>query len=81
MPAAMIEIADAGRGEAEPTRSSVTIAAAVESLAYDVLERTHCGWQNSEGAYGDILFNVADGVITLNHNERYIATENYTHTF
>ena len=57
------------------------IAAVVESLAYDVLEKTHCGWENSDGAYGDVIFDVADGVITLDYNERYTASENYTHAF
>jgi hypothetical protein len=81
MPAATIEIAESVWGEAEPKRSSVSIAAAVESLAYDVLERTHCGWENNDGAYGDIVFDVAEGVITLDYNERYTATENYAHSF
>jgi hypothetical protein len=81
MPAATIEIAESVWGEAEPKRSSVSLAAAVESLAYDVLERTHCGWENNDGAYGDIVFDVAEGVITLDYNERYTATENYAHSF
>ena len=81
MPGAAIEIAEAIWDQAEPRRSSVGIAAAVESLAYDVLEKTHCGWENSDGAYGDVIFDVADGVITLDYNERYTASENYTHTF
>ena len=81
MPATAIEIAEAVWDRAEPRRSSVSIAAAVESLAYDVLARTHCGWENNDGAYGDIIFDVAEGVITLDYNERYTASENYTHTF
>lgn len=81
MPAAAIEIAEAVWDQAEPKRSSVSIAAAVESLAYDVLERTHRGWENNDGAYGDIIFDVAEGVITLDYNERYTASENYAHTF
>ncbi len=81
MPAAAIEIAEAVWDHDEPGRSSVSIAAAVESLAYDVLERTHCGWENNDGAYGDIIFDVAEGVITLDYNERYTASEHYTHTF
>lgn len=81
MPAAAIEIAEAVWDQAEPKRSSVSIAAAVESLSYDVLERTHCGWENNDGAYGDIIFDVAEGVITLDYNERYTSSENYTHTF
>lgn len=81
MPRAAIEIGDASWDQPEPKRSSVTIAEAVERLAYDVLERTHCGWENDDGAYGDVLFDVAEGVITLDYNERYTASENYTHAF
>lgn len=43
MPAAAIEFVEAVWDHAEPKRSSISIAAAVESLAYDVLEKTHCG--------------------------------------
>lgn len=81
MPAAAIEIAEAIWDQAEPKRSSVSIAAAVERLAYDVLERTHCGWENNDGAYGDIIFDIAEETITLDYNERYTASENHTHTF
>ena len=81
MPGAAIEIAETVWDQAEPKRSSISIAQAVESLAYDVLEKTHCGWENNDGAYGDIIFDVAEGVITLDYNERYTASENYTHTF
>lgn len=81
MPGAAIEIGDASWDQPEPKRSSVTIAEAVERLAYDVLERTHCGWENNDGAYGDVLFDVAEGAITLDYNERYTASENYTHAF
>lgn len=81
MPSAIIEICEAVWGEPEPKRSSVSIATAVESLAYDVLERTHGGWENGDGAYGDITFDVAARAITLDCNERYTASENYTHIF
>ena len=81
MPGAAIEIAEAVWDQAEPKRSSVRIAEAVESLAYDVLERTHCGWGDGDGAYGDIVFDAEEETITLDYNERYTASENYTHTF
>ena len=81
MPERTIETAEALWGQSEAELSIVTIATAVESLAYDVLERTHCGWENSDGAYGDITFDVAAHAITLDYNERYTATENYTHQF
>ncbi|HUC18147.1 MAG TPA: hypothetical protein VMA37_10735 [Acetobacteraceae bacterium] len=81
MPGAAIEFAEAVWDQTEPKRSSVSIADAVESLAYDVLEKTHCGWENGDGAYGDVIFDVAEGAITLDYNERYTASKNYTHTF
>ena len=81
MPTAAIEIAEAVWDQAEPKRSTVGIAEAVESLAYDVLEKTHCGWENNDGAYGDIVFDVEEETITLDYNERYTASENCSHTF
>ena len=81
MPTAAIEIAEAVWNQAEPKRSTVGIGEAVESLAYDVLEKTHCGWENNDGAHGDVIFDVAEDAITLDYNERYTASENYTHTF
>ena len=81
MPGTAIEIAESVWDQPEPKRSSVSISDAVESLAYDVLEKTHCGWENGDGAYGDVIFDVAEGVITLDYNERFTASENYTHTF
>ncbi|MCC2107370.1 MAG: hypothetical protein KDJ40_07265 [Hyphomicrobiales bacterium] len=81
MPNAMIEFATTVWGQPEPERSFVTVTAAVESLAYDALERTHGGWENNDGAYGDIIFDVAAYSITLDYNERYTASENYTHSF
>jgi len=81
MPGTAIEIAESVWDQTEPKRASVSISDAVESLAYDVLEKTHCGWENGDGAYGDVIFDVAEGVITLDYNERYTASENHTHTF
>lgn len=80
-PSATIEIGQMPWGQSEPERSSVTVATAIENLAYDVLEQTHCGWENNDGAYGDVTFDVAAQTITLDYNERYTASENYTHSF
>ncbi len=81
IPSATIEICQSVWGQPEPERSSVSIATAIESLAYDVLEQTHCGWENNDGAYGDVTFDVAAHTITLDYNERYTASENYIHSF
>ena len=53
----------------------------VEQLAYDFLSDTHGGWENNDGAYGEFSFDVAARTITLDYNERYTATEFYSHEF
>lgn len=81
MPDAQIEIARAPWGEAEPERSAVAIADAIEHFVYDLLMDTHDGWANNDGAYGTFTFNVAARKITLDYNERYIETEYTQHEF
>lgn len=60
---------------------TVPLTEAVDDLCYTLLETTHGGWENNDGAYGAIIFDVADYSITLDYNERYTASENYTHSF
>jgi hypothetical protein len=81
MPPDQIDFVEAVWGQPAPQHASVTIADALERLAYDVLEKTHCGWENNDGAYGDVIFDVAEETITLDYNERYTASENHTHHF
>jgi hypothetical protein len=81
MPDGEIEIATAVWDQTEPDRSTVSIAGAIERLAYDLLYDTHCGWENNDGAYGDFTFDVAERTITLDYNERYTASEYSQHVF
>ncbi len=81
MPAGEVEIAEAIWDQPGPSRSPVSIAEAIERLAYDLLERTHCGRENNDGAYGDFTFDVAERTITLDYNERYTASEYSQHVF
>jgi hypothetical protein len=62
-------------------RETHTVREAIEALSYDFLAQTHCGWENNDGAYGDFTFDVTVGSITLDYNERYTASENYSHEF
>jgi hypothetical protein len=62
-------------------RETHTVREAIEALSYDFLAQTHCGWENNDGAYGDFTFDVTEGSITLDYNERYTASENYSHEF
>lgn len=62
-------------------RRTLPLTRAIEELAYDLLEETHAGWENNDGAYGEFVFDVAERTITLDHNSRYTAVDSYTHEF
>ncbi len=81
MPAGEVVIAEAIWDQPGPSHSTVSIADAIERLAYDLLEQTHCGWENNDGAYGDFTFDAAERTITLDYNERYTASEYSQHVF
>jgi hypothetical protein len=75
-----VEMTFARYGRAAESRAE-PLGEAIESMAYDCLSETHCGWQDNDGAYGEFIFRVGDDSITLDYNERYTATEPYEHEF
>jgi hypothetical protein len=81
MPAEHIELARAVWDKTAPECSIVSITDAIEHFVYVLLDRTHCGWENNDGAYGDFIFDVAARTITLDYNERYTSSENFQHVF
>jgi hypothetical protein len=54
----------------------LTVAAAIESLAYDFLSEVASGWENNDGAYGEFTFDVGERTITLDYNERHMESDN-----
>jgi hypothetical protein len=46
---------------------------ALDAFAYEALGAFHDGWENGDGACGDITIDTATQVATLEHNERYTA--------
>lgn len=60
--------------EAEPR----SLAAALESLAYLALERHHPGWELNDGAYGELVIQVADDSFTLDCSLRFTATDDHS---
>ncbi len=76
-----VEIARADWDSVEIARCRLPIRDVIEQLAYDFLRQTHCGWENNDGAYGEFTFDVTERTITLDYNERYTSSENYTHQF
>jgi len=81
LPEERIEILDPVWGSAEVERQTHTIREAIEHMAYAFLRETHEGWEINDGAYGDFMFDVAERTITLDYNERFTSSENYTHEF
>lgn len=81
LPAGAISLVFAQWGQAEAAPQNLTVADAVEHMAYDFLRQTHEGWENNDGAYGEFTFDVAERTIALDYNERFTSSENYSHEF
>jgi hypothetical protein len=81
LPSGEVEIASAVWDQAEPERTAMTVHDAIELLIFDFLGMTHDGWENSDGAYGDFTFDIAERTITLDYNERYMQSEYSQHVF
>ena len=65
----------------EIERQTLTVREAIETMVYDFLRQAHDGWENSDGAYGEFTFDVAERTIKLDYNERYTSSERYSHEF
>ena len=81
LPSVEVEIASAVWDQAEPDHTAMTVHDAIERLAFEFLGVTHDGWENSDGAYGDFTFDVAERTITLDYHERYMQSEYSQHVF
>jgi hypothetical protein len=81
LPSGEVEIASAVWDHAEPDRTAMVVQDAVERLVFDFLVMTHDVWENSNGAYCDFTFDVAERTVTLDYNERYMQSEYSQHVF
>lgn len=79
LPDGTVELSRLDHGADQPVRNCLSAAEAIEELAYDLLRQTHCGWENNDGAYGEFIFDVAAGTISLDYNERFTSSESYAH--
>ena len=59
--------------------SVVALVDALENFADTALEALHDGWENGDGAFGEVEIDVALGTATLTHNSRYISTDTSEH--
>jgi len=81
LPDRAIELACADWNGPDLQRCSTSLRDAVETLAWDILSSTYGGWENNDGAYGEIVFDVGAGEIRLEFNQRYSDVECFEHTF
>ena len=81
LPDLSVTLTLARSGSTEPVTKIMSLAEAIESMAYDFLERTHPGWELNNGADGEFVFDVASRTITLDYNERYTASNNFDYEF
>ena len=81
LPAGQIELAYPVWDSSDIERRTQSVGEAIETLTYALLNRTHQGWENDDGACGDFTFDVVARTITLDYTERYTATNNHQHEF
>lgn len=81
LPGLEVEIANPAWDGSGLDRRTCAMAEAIETLAYAFLEETHGGWENSEGAFGEFTFTVAERTITLDYNERIETSEFHGHAW
>jgi len=53
----------------------------IDTMANALLEQTHEGWEDGDGAYGDFTFTVEGQTITLEYNERHMESDYHRHEF
>lgn len=68
-------------GRPKPETRIAPVADLIEELVYDLLGRTHDGWQDNEGAWGEFVFHVAIRTITLEFQQRYVSCDTCSHEF
>lgn len=81
LPGIMVELTLAPFRGGEPVSGQQALPDAIAGFAEDLLHRHYPWWEDNDGAYGEVVFDVAAGVITLVHNARYTAANAFQHEF
>ncbi len=81
LPDARVALADVDFDTLATVTEACGLREVIDSMAYDLLERVHDGWDEGDGAHGEFTFAVAGQAITLDYNERYTASDHHRHEF
>lgn len=65
--------------EEKKEKVETDLKSAIEDLCYDLLERTHGGWEINEGSDGRFFFDAKTGNIDLEHDSHYMESERFEH--
>jgi hypothetical protein len=81
LPDEHVEFRETAFADTTISMSVKTVREIIEDMVYDLLEETHAGWEDGDGAYGEFTFSVPDQTITLAYNERFIDSTYHEHQF
>jgi hypothetical protein len=81
LPPATVALMRTGFSASEDRTENLALTAAIENLAYDLLEEAHAGWENNDGAYGEFTFHVSTRGVTLDFNQRFTDSEHFEHIY
>lgn len=80
LPSVSVDYTDVGY-DGNATTTAIDLDNAIDNVVYAILEETHGGWENNDGAYGEVTFNVAERTFHLDYNERFTDSTLYEHDF
>lgn len=69
---------DGDDGHGDDGKTPQALDAALEQLTYLAPERHHPGWENNDGAYGQLVIDVVAGTFALDCSLRFIATDDHS---
>ena len=62
------------------TVDTVDLSDALTNLAESAIEALYDGWENGEGAFGEVVIDVAKGTVALEHSARFVSYDTAQHT-
>ncbi len=69
---------EAGSVDRTGSREPQSLGQALEQLTYLALERHHPGWENNDGACGELVIDVAEATFVLDCSLRFTATDDHS---
>lgn len=81
LPDVKVDFTTVGAAKAELEARAIPLHEVLENIVYDLLCHRHGGWQDNEGSYGDVTFDATVRTITLDFNERYVGSNNFTYSY